>query len=170
MIAVIIPFYNSSQTLKKGLDAVFSNKFEKFEVILISDNSEDNSIDIAKNYNCKIIELKENKGPAFARNTGAYSALGDILLFVDSDVVVKKGSLMKVNDSFKDKEVNVVQGIYSHKPDYQNIITQYQQSFYCYYTWHEQSRYANTLASMCFAIRRETFFNFFAKIRHDDVT
>ena len=49
MIAVIIPVYNSSQTLKECLDAVFSNKFEKFEVIVISDNSEDNSINIAKN-------------------------------------------------------------------------------------------------------------------------
>ena len=57
MISVIIPVYNSSQTLKRCLDAVFSNKFEKFEVIVISDNSKDDSIDIAKNYNCKIITI-----------------------------------------------------------------------------------------------------------------
>ena len=157
MIAVIIPVYNSNQTLKKCLDAVFSNKFEKFEVIVISDNSKDNSIDIAKNYNCKIIELKQNKGPAFARNTGANSASGDILLFVDSDVIVKEDILMHVNKAFNNKEVNVVQGIYSHEPNYKNIITQYQQSFYCYYTWHEQYRYTNTLTSMCFAVRKNTF-------------
>ena len=157
MIAVIIPVYNSSQTLKKCLDAVFSNKFEKFEVIVISDNSEDNSINIAKNYNCKIIELKQNKGPAFARNTGANSASGDILLFVDSDVIVKEDILMHVNKAFNNKEVNVVQGIYSHEPNYKNIITQYQQSFFCYYTWHEQYRYTNTLTSMCFAVRKNTF-------------
>ena len=157
MIAVIIPVYNSSQTLKKCLDAVFSNKFEKFEVIVISDNSEDNSIDIAKNYNCKIIELKQNRGPAFARNTGANSASGDILLFVDSDVIVKEDILMQVNKAFNNKEVNIVQGIYSHEPNYKNIITQYQQSFYCYYTWHEQYRYTDTLTSMCFAIRKNTF-------------
>ena len=84
MISVIIPFYNSEQTLKKCLDSVFSNKFEKFEVIAVSDCSEDNSLSIAKNYNCKIIELKENKGPGFARNIGANSASGDILLFIDS--------------------------------------------------------------------------------------
>ena len=157
MIAVIIPVYNSSQTLKECLDAVFSNKFEKFEVIVISDNSEDNSIDIAKNYNCKIIELKQNKGPAFARNTGANSASGDILLFVDADVIVKEDILMHVNKAFNNKEVNVVQGIYSHEPNYKNIITQYQQSFFCYYTWHEQYRYTNTLTSMCFAVRKNTF-------------
>ena len=48
MITVVIPVYNASQTLKKCLDSVFSNKFEKFEVIVISDCSNDNSIDIAK--------------------------------------------------------------------------------------------------------------------------
>lgn len=157
MITVIIPFFNSNQTLKKCLDAVFSNKFEKFEVITISDNSEDNSIDIAKNYNCKIIELKQNKGPAFARNTGANSASGDILLFVDSDVIVKEDILMHVNNAFNNKTVNVVQGVYSHEPNYKNIITQYQQSFYCYYTWHKQYRYTDTLSSMCIAVRKNTF-------------
>jgi len=157
MISVIIPVYNSSQTLNKCLNAVFSNKSEEFEVIVISDNSEDNSIDIAKNYNCKIIELKQNRGPAFARNAGANLASGDILLFVDSDVIVKEDILMKVNKTFNNREVSVVQGIYSHVPNYKNIITQYQQSFYCYYTWREQYRYTNTLSSMCFAVRKNTF-------------
>ena len=64
---------------------------------------------------------------------------------------------MHVNKAFNNKEVNVVQGIYSHEPNYKNIITQYQQSFYCYYTWHEQYRYTNTLTSMCFAVRKNTF-------------
>ena len=157
MISVIIPFYNSEQTLKKCLDSVFSNKFEKFEVIAVSDCSEDNSLSIAKNYNCKIIELKENKGPGFARNIGANSASGDILLFIDSDVLVKENILTHVKKAFDNNEVNVLQGIYSHEPDYENIITQYQQSFYCFYTWHKQYSYTETLTSMCFAIRKKIF-------------
>ena len=157
MISVIIPSYNSGQTIKECLDAIFSNKFESFEVIIISDNSTDNSIDIAKNYNCKIIELKENKGPAFARNAGANSASCDILLFVDSDVIVKEDILMHVNKTFNNKEINVVQGIYSHEPNYKNIITQYQQSFYCYYTWQKKKLYTSTLVTNCFAIRKNIF-------------
>ncbi len=157
MITIIIPVYNSSQTLKECLDAIFSNSPEKSEVIVVSDNSKDNSIDIAKNYNCKIIELKENKGPGYARNIGANSATGDLLLFVDSDVIVKKDILTNVRKAFDDKKVNVIQGIYSHKPNYKNTITQYQQSFYCYYTWHKKNKYTGTLVSMCFAIRKNTF-------------
>ena len=157
MISVIIPVYNSSQTLKECLDAIFSDSSEKSEVIVVSDNSKDNSIDIAKNYNCKIIELKENTGPGNARNVGANSATGDLLLFVDSDVVVKKDFLINTRKAFDDKSINVIQGIYSHEPNYQNTITQYQQSFYCYYTWYEKNKYTSTLVSMCFAIRKSTF-------------
>ena len=64
---------------------------------------------------------------------------------------------MHIIKTFNNKEVNIVQGIYSHEPNYKNIVTQYQQSFYCYYTWHEKYNYTNTLVSMCFAIRKNTF-------------
>ena len=157
MISVIIPFYNSSETLKECLDSVFNNKFNNFEVIAVSDKSTDSSIEIAKNYNCKIIELEENKGPAFARNAGANSALGDTLLFLDSDCVIKNDALILIDRIFKEQKINVIQGVYSHKPDYKSICTQYQQSFYCYFSWHEQLRYTNNLISMCFAIKKDTF-------------
>ena len=157
MISVIIPFYNSDKTLKECLDSVFNNKLNDFEVIAVSDKSIDNSISIAKNYNCKIIELEENKGPAFARNTGANSASGDILFFLDADCVVKNDALINIDKIFKNKEINVIQGVYSHKPNYKSIPTQYQQSFYCYFAWHEYLNYTDNLISMCFAIKKKTF-------------
>ena len=88
-ISIIIPVYNASLTLKECLDAIFNSHFKNFEVIVVSDNSPDNSVKLAKEYRCKVIELSENKGPAFARNIGAQAAEGDVLLFLDSDVVIK---------------------------------------------------------------------------------
>ena len=157
MISVIIPFYNSDKTLKECLDSVFNNKFGDFEVITVSDKSTDGSIDIAKNYNCKIIELDDNKGPAFARNTGANFASGNILFFLDSDCVIKNDALFNVDKTFRDKEINVLQGVYNHKPNYKSISTQYQQSFYCYFAWHEYLIYTDNLISMCFAIKKKIF-------------
>ena len=157
MISVIIPIYNSISTIKECLDTVFNSDFKNFEVIVISDNSTDNSVKIAKEYKCKIIELPENNGPAFARNIGADNAKGDILFFVDSDVIIKKNALTHISEIFSNNEINVLQGVYSHTPFYKNIATQYQQSFYCYYTWQENKKYASTLASMCFAIRKKIF-------------
>ena len=156
-ISIIIPVYNSSLTLKECLDAVFDSSFKSFEVIVVSDNSSDNSVKIAKQYKCKIIELSENKGPAFARNKGTQAAEGDILLFVDSDVIIKKDALNYLSEKFSYNEIDAIQGIYSHEPVYKNIATQYQQSYTSYYIWPKNKKYASTLSTCCFAIRKKIF-------------
>ena len=158
-ISIIIPVYNSSLTLKECLEAIFNSNFKNFEVIVISDNSTDNSVGIAKQYQCKIIELPENKGPAFARNEGAKISEGDILLFVDSDVIIKKDALNYLSEKFLQNEIDAIQGIYSHEPTYKSIITQYQMSYNCYYIWPENKKYASTLSTCCFAIRKKIFLN-----------
>mgnify|MGYP001301866542 CR=1 FL=1 len=156
-ISVIIPVYNASLTLKECLDSVFESNYKNFEVIVVSDFSSDNSIEIAKNYKCKIIELDENKGPAFARNKGAEESQGDILLFLDSDVIINKNSLDLVSEKFSSKDVNAIQGIYSHEPNYKYLATQFYQSYLCYYVWPEDKKYATTLVTACFGIRKKIF-------------
>ena len=158
-ISIIVPTYNSSLTLKECLEAVFNSNFKNFEVIVISDNSTDNSVGIAKQYQCKIIELSENKGPAFARNEGAKISEGDILLFVDSDVIIKENALNYLSEKFLQNEIDAIQGIYSHEPTYKSIITQYQMSYNCYYIWPENKKYASTLSTCCLAIRKKIFLN-----------
>ena len=158
-ISIIIPAYNSSLTLKECLEAIFNSNFKNFEVIVISDNSTDNSVGIAKQYQCKIIELSENKGPAFARNEGAKISEGDILLFVDSDVIIKKDALNYLSEKFLQNEIDAIQGIYSHEPTYKSIITQYQMSYNCYYIWPENKKYASSLSTCCLAIRKKIFLN-----------
>ena len=156
-ISVIIPVYNASLTLKECLDSVIESNYKNFEVIVVSDFSSDNSIEIAKNYKCKIIELDENKGPAFARNKGAEESQGDILLFLDSDVIINKNSLDLVSEKFSSKDVNAIQGIYSHEPNYKYLATQFYQSYLCYYVWPEDKKYATTLVTACFGIRKKIF-------------
>ena len=55
-ISIVIPVNNASLTLKECLDAIFDTNFKDFEVIVVSDNSTDDSVQIAKQYQCKIIE------------------------------------------------------------------------------------------------------------------
>ncbi len=156
-ISIVIPVYNASLTLKECLDAIFNSDYKNFEVIVVSDNSSDNSIEIAKQFKCKIIELPKNMGPAFARNKGVEVAQNEILLFVDSDVIIKKDALNCLNNKFSDNEVSAIQGIYSHEPVYKNMPTQYQQSYTSYYIWPANKKYASTLSTCCFAIRKKIF-------------
>lgn len=159
-ISIIIPVYNSSFTLKECLDSIFSSTFKDYEVIVVSGNSTDDSIKIAKQFQIKIIELPENKGPALARNKGFQVAQGDIILFLDSDVIINKNSLSLIIDKFSLAEVNAIQGIYSHEPNYKYLATQFYQSYLCYYVWPENKKYATTLVTGCFAIRKEIFNKF----------
>ena len=159
-MSIIIPVYNSSSTLKECLDSIFSSTFKDFEVIVVSGNSTDDSIKIAKQFQIKIIELPENKGPALARNKGFQVAQGDIILFLDSDVILNKNSLSLIIDKFSLTEVNAIQGIYSHEPNYKYLATQFYQSYLCYYVWPENKKYASTLVTGCFAIRKEIFNKF----------
>lgn len=96
-ISIIIPVYNSSHTLKECLDSIFSSTYRNFEIIIVNDCSADNSVLIAKKYICKIINLSEQRGPAFARNKGLSLAKGEIIAFLDADCVVPQDWLAKIN-------------------------------------------------------------------------
>ena len=70
-ISVIIPFFNSNKDIigsdeyfalfsfEKCLSAIFKSKYNNYEVIAVSDNSSQESINIAEKYSCKIIKLKK---------------------------------------------------------------------------------------------------------------
>ncbi len=93
--SIIIPVYNVEKYIKKCLDSVFSQTDKDFEVIVVNDGTKDNSMDIVKKYDVKIINQK-NQGLSAARNLGFEVAKGDYLWFVDSDDWLRDNSLAEV--------------------------------------------------------------------------
>ena len=96
-ISIIIPVYNSEATIKVCLESVFSSNYSNFEVVVVNDCSSDKSIEIAQSCKCKIINLSERRGPAFARDKGLSLAEGEIVAFLDSDCIAPKDWLSKIN-------------------------------------------------------------------------
>ena len=89
MISIIIPVYNSSETLSQCIESVLSQKYRDFEVLLIDDGSKDDSLSICHRYadkdkRVRVFE-KENGGVSSARNVGLDKAEGEWITFVDSD-------------------------------------------------------------------------------------
>ncbi len=84
--SIIIPNYNKGEYLKTCLDSVFNQTFDrnKFEVIFVDDGSTDNSLEIVKNYNVKLFQTNR-KMAGGARNKGIDNAIGEYLIFLDSD-------------------------------------------------------------------------------------
>lgn len=98
--SIIIPVYNVEQYIKECLDSVFNQSFKDFEVIVVNDGTKDNSMDIVKNYDVKIINQK-NKGLSSARNHGVQLAKGKYILFLDSDDYLEKDTLKEIHKSLK---------------------------------------------------------------------
>lgn len=89
-VSVIIPVYNAAQYLERCLDSVINQTLKDIEIICINDCSTDNSLEILEEYaskdnRIKIIDFKENKGVAAARNAGINEAQGEYIGFVDPD-------------------------------------------------------------------------------------
>lgn len=89
-ISIIIPIYNTEKYLRRCLDSVCNQTFVDIEIICINDCSTDGSLNILNEYaqkdnRIKIIDFKENRGVAIARNTGIDEAQGEYISFVDAD-------------------------------------------------------------------------------------
>ena len=89
MVSIIIPVYNVEQYLRECVDSVLNQTYSDVEVILVDDESTDQSGNICDEYaemdsRIKVIH-KKNGGVSSARNTGIDKAVGEYLLFVDSD-------------------------------------------------------------------------------------
>lgn len=116
-ISIVIPVYNRETLIYKCLDSIYKTDYPNFEVIVVDDGSTDNSTKTAQKFPCKIIKLKKNKGVAYARNIGAKNAKGDILYFVDSDIVQKGDTITQIASEFeKDDKLGVLAASLSREP------------------------------------------------------
>lgn len=93
-ISIIVPIYNSSKYLKKCLDSIVNQTIKNIEIILIDDNSTDDSYNICLEYKkkdnrIKLIKNKVNKGVSVTRNIGIENSTGNYLTFIDSDDYVE---------------------------------------------------------------------------------
>lgn len=87
-VSVIIPVYNNSLYLDECMDSVINQTYENLEIIIVDDDSTDNSLEVIGKYHdkrIKVIKLRKNSGAAIARNKGVEVATGDYLCFLDSD-------------------------------------------------------------------------------------
>lgn len=88
LISVIIPTYNREKTIIRAVDSVLSQTYKNIEIIVVDDNSKDQTISLLEKINdhrIKIIKLNENHGACHARNVGIENAKGDYIAFQDSD-------------------------------------------------------------------------------------
>lgn len=87
--SIIIPLYNKAPYVAKAIQSVLSQTIADYELIVVDDGSNDDSVEIASKAlegrgNCRLIR-QENAGVSMARNNGVAVSSGDYLCFLDAD-------------------------------------------------------------------------------------
>jgi len=100
LVSIIVPSYNSENFIGMTIDAVLSQTYDNWEMIVVDDFSVDSTIDIVSRYlkndkRIKLILLDKNCGPAMARNRGIEESRGRYIAFLDSDDYWEKDKLQK---------------------------------------------------------------------------
>ena len=104
ILSIIIPTYNEEEYLPLLLKSIKQQDFRDYEIIVADANSKDNTVKIAEEYGCIVVE---GGMPAVGRNNGAKVAKGEYLLFLDSDLKLTEDYLAKVIYEFKMERLGI---------------------------------------------------------------
>ena len=89
MISVVVPAYNASATLQRCIESVEAQSYSNLEILIIDDGSTDGTRELAvelSEADKRIVVISQaNAGRSAARNRGIEAAIGDWVIFLDSD-------------------------------------------------------------------------------------
>ena len=136
--SIIVPVYNSEKYLNKCFESIINQTNQDFELLIVNDGSPDNSQEIISKYQNKYPSkiksfIKENGGLSDARNYGVAKAIGEYIVFVDSDdfintkllehleLCIKKGYPDVIGYNFVDMNQNYEQTNVTTRPHKSSI-------------------------------------------------
>ncbi len=156
-VSVIVPVYKGGEGFRICMNALVDAVPPADEILVVADGGMDHTLYPEKELGAQILETPIRGGPAKARNLGARTAKGDILFFIDADVIIQPDSIHKVIELFRtEPDLTAVFGSYDDAPSEPNFLSQYRNLLHHYV--HQTSREdASTFWGACGAIRRDVF-------------
>lgn len=120
-VSIIMPLYNSEQFIEETIKSIINQSYSDWELIIVDDYSNDNSVRIIEKYmnngneknKIKIIKNTKNFGPAYSRNEAIKEANGRYIAFIDSDDIWKKEKLEKQINFMEENKVGFVFSSYN---------------------------------------------------------
>ncbi len=157
-ISVIMPVYNAERLLGECLAALRASEGAEYELLIVDDSSTDRSREIAAVAGCRVIPGGGRLGPAGARNCGVEAATGDVLFFVDSDVMVRPDTLRRLAAAFaEDATLDGVIAVQAPAMRLRNACSRYK-NLWMYYTYARRAGEDVPLFyTTAAAIRRQAF-------------
>jgi cellulose synthase/poly-beta-1,6-N-acetylglucosamine synthase-like glycosyltransferase len=109
-ISLVIPVYNEAECLGACLEAITGQTVAPYEVIVVDNNSTDNTAVIAQNYGFVTLLREKRQGVVHARNRGFDTAGGDIIGRIDADTLLPPDWVAQMQNIFQDISVSAVSG------------------------------------------------------------
>jgi glycosyltransferase involved in cell wall biosynthesis len=158
-ISIIMPAYNAAHYMELSLPPLMKMRKQGTvsEVIVVDDcSTKASTAKIAAHCGARMLRTPRNGGPGAARNFAAKKAAGEILWFIDADVIAHHDAPKQIQQAFNDRAVSAVFGSYDDAPPAPNFAAQYKNLTHRYY--HQRaSAEASTFWAGCGAIRRSIF-------------
>ncbi|MCM1115201.1 MAG: glycosyltransferase [Clostridium sp.] len=118
-VSVIIPSYNSADTIERCINSVLDTNKSPLEIIVVNDGSSDNTEQILKAYGDRIKYITvENQGVSNARNIGLKEAAAPFVMFMDADDYMDSGAIDKLLSEQEKTGADIVRC--THKYTYEN--------------------------------------------------
>jgi glycosyltransferase involved in cell wall biosynthesis len=101
-VSIIIPAHNEERHIEKCLESLLTQDYQDVEIIIVDNGSSDNTPKIVERYversrdKVRLLRMDRNLGPGGGRNLGASNASGEILVFVDADMVFPPNYITKL--------------------------------------------------------------------------
>jgi GT2 family glycosyltransferase len=86
LVSVVVLNYNGARFLQQALESLAELDYDSYEVVVVDNGSEDESLEVAGRFDARVIETGRNLGFSKANNLGAAEAKGDFILFVNNDM------------------------------------------------------------------------------------
>lgn len=160
IVSVIIPVHNGGENFRRCLSSLNEAFPPANEIIVVADGDTDDSWKLAEEFGAQVLRIPVRRGPAHARNLGAKVARGDILFFIDADVVLSPDAIGKIIDAFqRQSDLVALFGSYDDSPGANNFLSQYKNLLH-HYIHQNACEEASTFWGACGAIRRDVFITF----------
>jgi glycosyltransferase involved in cell wall biosynthesis len=105
-VSIIIPTNNAGETIEECLRSIHGQNYPSYEVIIVDNFSNDDTLETAKEFGAKTIRQRCN--PAQARNIAVDNSTGKYLLFLDSDQVLSATVVAECVERCENKKIGMI--------------------------------------------------------------
>ncbi len=114
-VSILLPTYNRGNIIGEAIDAVINQKYQDWELIILDDHSSDNTSQICLEYSQKYPNIhyhhnKKNIGQPGNRNIGISLAKGELIFFIEDDLILDEECLMRLVQTYDELKDSVKVG------------------------------------------------------------